>query len=104
MGGAVIVGVLEMESMTPAEATMITDPSPLPSHEQIATFRASALLGTQAVAAYVEPDRPGDPFAPAPSFERLPAPLKILVLEACEEASRRQREAVARDEHERSSA
>lgn len=83
---------------------MITDPSPLPSHEQIATFRVSALLGTQAVAAYVEPDRPGDPFAPAPSFERLPTPLKIRVLEACEEAFRRQREAVARDERERSSA
>ena len=102
MGGAVIVGALEMECMTPTEASTITDPSPLPSHEQIATFRVSALLGTQAVA--VEPDRPGDPFAPAPSFERLPAPLKILVLEACEEAFRRQREAVARDERERSRA
>ena len=56
---------------------MVTDPLPLPSHEQIATFRVGAILGAQAVAAYVEPDRPGDPFAPAPSFERLPAPLKI---------------------------
>jgi hypothetical protein len=83
---------------------MITDPSsPLPSHEQIATFQVSALLGTQAVAAYVvESDRPGDPFAPAPSFDCLPTPLKIRVLEACEEAFRRQREAVARDEREHS--
>jgi hypothetical protein len=104
MDGAVIVRALETECMTPAEATTITDPSPLPSHEQIATFRVSALLGTQAVAAYVEPDRPGDPFASTPSFERLPAPLKIRVLEACEEAFRRRREAVARDERERSSA
>jgi hypothetical protein len=46
MDGAVIVRALEMECMTPAEATMITDPSPFPSHEQIATFRVSALLGT----------------------------------------------------------
>ena len=83
---------------------MITDPSPLPSHEQIATFRVGAILGTQAVAAYVEPDRPGDPFAPASPFERLPAPLKIRVLEACEEAFRHQREALARDERERSRA
>jgi hypothetical protein len=90
--------------MMPAEATMITDPLPLSSHEQIATFRVGAILGTQAVAAYVESDRPGDPFASAPSFERLPTPLKIRVLEACEEAFRRQREAVARDERERSSA
>ena len=90
--------------MIPTEATMITDPLPLSSHEQIATFRVGAILGTQAVAAYVESDRPGDPFAPASSFERLPTRLKIRVLEACEEAFRHQREALVRDERERSSA
>jgi len=52
----------------------------------------------------VESDRPGDPFAPASSFERLPTRLKIRVLEACEEAFRHQREALVRDERERSSA
>ena len=93
-----------MERMIPTEATMITDPSPFLSHEQIATFRVGAILGTQAVAAYVESDRPGDPFAPASSFERLPTRLKIRVLEACEEAFRHQREALVRDERERSSA
>jgi hypothetical protein len=83
---------------------MITDPSPFPSHEQIATFRVGAILGTQAVAAYVESDWTGDPlFAPASSFERLPTRLKIRVLEACEEAFRHQREALLRDERERSS-
>ncbi len=88
----------------PAEATMITDSLPLSSHEQIATFRVGAILGTQAVAAYVESDRTSDPFAPASSFERLPTLLKIRVLEACEEAFRHQREVLVRDERERSSA
>jgi hypothetical protein len=75
----------------------MTDPSQLPGHEQVAAFWVGALLATQAVAAYVEPDRKGGPFAPSPPFEHLPTPLKIRVLEACEEAFRHRREALIRE-------
>lgn len=75
----------------------MTDLLQLPGHEQVAAFWVGALLATQAVAAYVEPDRKGGPFDAGQSFERLPTPLKIRVLEACEEAFRCQREALVRE-------
>lgn len=72
----------------------MTVPAQLPGHEQVAGFWVGALLATQAVAAYVEPDRKGGPFDP---FDRLPARLKIRVLEACAQEFRRRKEALIRE-------
>ena len=38
------------------------DPTQLPGHEQAAAFWVGALIATQAIAVYVEPDRSGGPF------------------------------------------
>ena len=51
----------------------MTVPARLPGREQVAGFLVGALLATQAVAAYVEPDRKGGPFDTAHPFDRLPA-------------------------------
>jgi hypothetical protein len=75
----------------------MTVPAQLPGHEQVAEFWVGALLATQAVAAYVEPDRKGGPFDALHPFDRLPARLKIRVLEACEQEFRRRKEALIRE-------
>lgn len=73
------------------------DHTQLPGHEQVAAFRVNALIATQAIAVYVEPDRSGGPFDVSYDFERLPARLKISILAACEEEFRRRREVLLRE-------
>lgn len=73
------------------------DRTELPGHEQAAAFWVGALIATQAIAVYVEPDRSGGPFDGSHEFDQLPARLKISILKACEEEFPRRREAVLRD-------
>ena len=68
------------------------EPTPLPGHEQAATFRVGALIATQAIAVYIEPDRPTGPYDVQCEFDRLPARLKISILGACEEEFRRRKQ------------
>ena len=49
------------------------DPTQLPGHEQAAAFWVGALIATQAIAVYVEPDRSGGPFDVSHEFDHLPA-------------------------------
>ena len=74
----------------------MTDPAEFPGHGPVAAFRVEAILATQAVAVYVEPDRAAGPNDPAAAFERLPPRLQARVLEACEAEFRRRREALVR--------
>jgi hypothetical protein len=76
----------------------MTDSSLLLGHEPVAAFRVGAILATQAIAVYVDPDPTGGPYDPSPAFAHLPTLLKIRVLEACEEAFRQQREALVRED------
>ena len=73
------------------------DLTQLPGHEQAAAFWIGALIATQAIAVYVEPDRSGGPFGVAEDFDHLPARLKINILAACEEEFRQRREAALRE-------
>ena len=73
------------------------DPTQLPGHEQAAAFWVGALIATQAIAVYVEPDRSGGPFDMSHDFDRLPARFKVSILSACEEEFRRRREVLLRD-------
>ena len=45
----------------------------LPGHEQAAAFRVGALIATQAIAVYIEPDRSPGPYDVPCEFDRLPA-------------------------------
>lgn len=74
----------------------MTDPLSLPGHGPVAAFRVGAILATQAIAVYAEPERTGGTNDLSSAFERLPTPLKVRIFEACEEAFRQQREALLR--------
>ena len=67
------------------------DPSQLPGHEQAAAFRVGAMLATQSIAVYVEPEEPGGPYGPPTAFDALPVRLRIRILEACENEFRSRR-------------
>lgn len=69
----------------------------LPGHEQAAAFWVGALIATEAIAVYIEPDKSDGPFPSPYEFERLPTPLKISILAACEGAFRRRRERLLQD-------
>ena len=73
------------------------EPTPLPGHEQAAAFRVGALIATQAIAVYIEPDRPAGPYGVPCEFDRLPARLKISILAACEEEFRRRKQMLVRE-------
>lgn len=73
------------------------DPSQLPGHEQAAVFRVGAMLATQAIVVYVEPDQSGWPYEPPTDFDALPVRLKIRILEACEEEFRHRRQTLIKD-------
>lgn len=75
----------------------IKDPSQLPGHEQVAAFRVGAMLATQAIAVYVEPDQSGWPYRSSTDFEALPVRLKIRILEACEDEFKRRRQSLVKD-------
>lgn len=77
--------------------TAMNDGTYLPGHEQAAAFWVGALIATQAIAVYIEPDRSGGPFDVSHDFDRLPARLKIRILEACEDEFRRRRESLLSD-------
>jgi hypothetical protein len=71
--------------------------SRLPGHEEAAAFRVGALIATQAIAVYVEPDRSTGTYGVPCDFDRLPARLRISILAACEEEFRRRKEIAVRD-------
>jgi hypothetical protein len=64
---------------------MEKDSPRLPGHEQAAAFRVGAIVATQAITVYIEPERPAGPYDVPCEFDRLPARLKIAILAACEE-------------------
>ena len=74
----------------------MTDPARFPGHGPVAAFRVEAILATQAVVVWVEPDHAAGPNDPAAAFERLPPRLQARVLEACEAEFRQRREALVR--------
>lgn len=69
----------------------------LPGHEQAASFRVGAVIATQAIAVYVEPERRGGSHDVPCEFDRLPVRLRIGILAACEEEFRRRKEMLLRD-------
>lgn len=69
----------------------------LPGHEQAAAFRVGALIATQAIAVYIEPERSAGPYDVPCDFDRLPARLKIGILAACEEEFRRRKQVLVRE-------
>lgn len=72
----------------------------LPGHEQAAAFRVGALIATQAIAVYIEPDRSPGPYDVPCDFDRLPARLRISILAACEEEFGRRKQMLIRDNPE----
>ena len=71
--------------------------SRLPGHEQAAAFRVGAIIATQAIAVYVEPERSAGTYDVPCDFDQLPARLRISILAACEDEFRRRKEVAIRD-------
>jgi hypothetical protein len=68
----------------------------IPVHEQIAELRVGAILGTQAIAVYIDSEGATTAHRQASSFDDLPWRLKVRVLAACEDELRRCKEDLIR--------